>query len=186
MTKQAKGFQKRIQRIEELTRKIEQAADPDLRASAKELLESVMELHGAGLERMVEIISQAGEPSQAIAKDLSRDELVSSLLVLYGLHPDDLETRVNRALEKLGPSLKSHNNEVELLGIEEGVVRLRLKASGGCGSHAANLKSETEQAIYEAAPDVSDIVSEMVEEPSSHTAFISLDKLFVKNGLPQL
>ena len=35
-----------------------------------------------------------GEPGHALIASLAGDDLVSSLLLLYGLHPLDLETRV--------------------------------------------------------------------------------------------
>ena len=46
-----------------------------------------MELHGAGLERMLEIVRANGDSGQLILDSLGRDDMVSSLLVLYGLHP---------------------------------------------------------------------------------------------------
>src|ERR1700687_5359695 len=60
-----KEFQQRAQVIEALVRKIDGVSDPDLRASTKELLQALMALHGAGLERMMEIVHQSGEPGGA-------------------------------------------------------------------------------------------------------------------------
>jgi Fe-S cluster biogenesis protein NfuA len=56
------------------------------------------------------------------------------------------------------PYLHSHGGNVELLGIEEGVVRLRLHGScHGCPSSSATLKNTIEEAIMEKAPDVAGI-----------------------------
>ena len=63
-------------------------------AHAKELMESLMELHGAGFDRILEIAAAAG--NNDLIEAFARDNLVGSLLVLYGLHPDDFETRVRR------------------------------------------------------------------------------------------
>ena len=49
-------FQQRLESIEELLGKIEAAADPSLRTTVQELVQLVMDLHGAGLERMLELI----------------------------------------------------------------------------------------------------------------------------------
>jgi hypothetical protein len=95
------ALQKQIQRIGAMVEQLESTTDPHLRALAKELLESLMALHGAGLERILELASRAGEAGNAIIRDCGRDELVSSLLLLYGLHPDDLQTRVDA-----GPPLR--------------------------------------------------------------------------------
>ena len=91
-----------------------------------------------------------------------RDELVSSVLLLYGLHPEDLHTRVTRALEKSRPFLESHSANAELISIgEDGTVTLRLEVkSSGCGSSAALVKSTLEAAMQNAAPDAASIVVE--------------------------
>ena len=152
---ETKEFQQRIQKIEALVRKIESLADAEAHASALELFQLVMDLHGASVERMMNIVFDAGETGQAIIDNLGRDDLVGSLLLLYGLHPLDLETRVIGALEKLRPALRSHGAQVQLLGVDDGVVRLRLEQSaGGCGSSAQNLRVTLEEAIYDAAPDI--------------------------------
>src|SRR5579872_5471640 len=134
-------FQQRLKSIEQLTKEIESTADPALRASVQELVRLVMDLHGAGLERMLEVIRAPGDGGDVLIGKLGRDELVASLLVLYGLHPLDLEARVTQALDKANLKLRSHEGEVKLLSIEDGAVRLRLQANGhGCGSTGAALK----------------------------------------------
>jgi hypothetical protein len=65
------------------------------------LVQSLMELYGAGLDRITEIVARKGEAGREILDELGRDELVGNLLAANGLHPLDLETRVRRALEKL-------------------------------------------------------------------------------------
>ena len=150
-----KEFQQRIEKIEALVHKIENLADAEARTGALELFQLVMELHGASVERMMSIVYEAGEPGQAIIDKLGRDDLVGSLLLLYGLHPLDLESRVAQALEKLRPELRSHGAQAELLGASDGVVRLRLdRTAAGCGSSAQGLRVALEEAIYAAAPDI--------------------------------
>jgi Fe-S cluster biogenesis protein NfuA len=90
------------------------------------------------------------------------------MLLLYGLHPLDLETRVVQALDKVRPSLNLHEGGVELIGISEGVVHLSLQGNcDGCASSAATLKQTIETAIYAAAPDVAAIEVEGVVMPLS-------------------
>ena len=178
-----KQLQQRIQRIATLTREIDERAAPDVRANVTELLECVMELHGAAFERLLELVSRSGDAGERIVDSFVRDELVSSLLLLYGLHPQDLETRVKAAVEKVRPSLRSHGGEVELLGISEGVVRLRLEKKGNGHGSSAILKSTVEQAIYEAAPDVLEIICEGVaDEPPG--GFVPLEMLLTKTAPP--
>ena len=178
-----KEFQQRIQRVEELVRKIETVADPATRANAVELMQSLMDLHGAGLERMMEITFQAGEPGGEIIDNFGRDELVGSLLLLYGLHPLTLEERVIQALDNVRPYLRSHGGNVELLSVTDGVVRLRLEGScNGCASSALTLKLAIEGAIYDAAPDMTALEVEGVVEQQPSTSFV---KLQGRNGASQ-
>jgi Fe-S cluster biogenesis protein NfuA len=158
-------FQKHVQRIEELICEIEEVADAETRARAVELVQSLMEFHGAGLERMMEMVAELGEPGYAAFDNFARDGLVSSLLLLYGLHPLDLEARVRAALERVRPLLATHGGSVELLGVSEGTVRLRLEGScNGCASSAQTLEATIEEAIYEAAPDLMALEVEGVVE----------------------
>src|SRR5580658_10368019 len=157
---QAKELQKRMQRIGEIVEQRESSADPHARAMARELLESLMALHGAALERILELAANAGDAGETIIRKCGRDELVSSVLLLYGLHPENLHSRVTHALEKSRTYLQSHSAVAELVSIaEDGVVTLRLEVkSAGCGSLAASVKSTLEAAIQNAAPDATSII----------------------------
>lgn len=171
------AFQKRIQRVAKVVEQLESTTDPNACAMAKELLESLMALHGAALERILEIASEVGEAGEAIIGKCGRDELVSSVLLLYGLHPEDLHSRVMRALEKVQPYLASHaaNAELASVGADGRVsIRLHLK-SDGCGSAA--VKSTVEAALQDAAPDAAAIVVEETVAPLTGSGFVSVAQL---------
>src|SRR5580658_4773672 len=176
---QDKELQKRMQRIGETIEQLESAADPSSRAMAKELLESLMALHGAALERILDLASQAGEAGETIIRKCGRDELVSSVLLLYGLHPEGLRTRVTRALEKSKSHIESHGGSTELVSIsEDGVVTLRLHVkANGCGSTAGALKSAVAAAVQDAAPDATSIVVEETGAGLSQPGFVPLAQL---------
>jgi Fe-S cluster biogenesis protein NfuA len=172
-----KEFQQRLQKIEGLVRTIESAADPNVRTSAVELMKSLMELNSAGIERMMDITFETGEIGKEIIDRYADDALVSNLLLLYGLHPLDIESRVLQALDKVRPYLRSHGGNVELLGIADGIVRLRLEGScNGCASSAMTLKLAIEEAIYEAAPDVISLDVEGVKEQASTSSLVQLGR----------
>ncbi len=151
--------QSRLARIEELIRGIESIPDEKGRTQSREMVEALLEMQGAGLERVMEIIYESGPSGQAMIDDLGRDELVSSLLLVHGLHPLDLESRVRIALDKVGPRLAQHGGSVELLGVtRKGGVQLRLAGNcHGCPSSILTLKFSIEEAIYAAAPDVTSL-----------------------------
>jgi Fe-S cluster biogenesis protein NfuA/nitrite reductase/ring-hydroxylating ferredoxin subunit len=176
-----KEVQSQLQSIEALVNRIENVADPALKATAKELVQSLMELHGAGIERILEIVHQDPASGSSIIEALVRDDHVRSLLLIYGLHPDSLETRVMQALEKTRPYLKSHGGNVNLVSVDDsGTVTLRLEGNcHGCPSSSATLKLAVEEAIYEAAPDVSAILvqGEIQEVPATTLGFVPLSQL---------
>lgn len=161
----ASADEERVRRIEDLVRRMEQLPEGEGRTVAQSLMEAVLELHGAGLERMMDIVWDSGEFGKAAVRKFANDGLVSSLLVLHDLHPDDLETRVQKILSKLESGKAS--GKAELIGSFENNIRVRV--IGGCG-----WKDLVESSIREAAPDA---VSITVEEAPTPGGFVSLESL---------
>jgi len=149
-------------RIERLVEELRATAEPRTFARAEELLRLVTELYGAGLARVVELAANA----PGLLDAMVADDLVASLLLVHGLHPESLAQRVETALAQVRPLLSSHGGDVELLELDEaaGAVRLRLLGScDGCPSSAVTLQSAVERSIMEAAPE---IVCIDVDEPA--------------------
>jgi Fe-S cluster biogenesis protein NfuA len=149
-------------RLEEL-----RTADPRLADRAETVLRLVTELYGGALERVVGVLAD-GAPDAL--RQLAADDLVASLLLVHGLHPDDVATRVEAALARVRPLLGAHAGDVELLGVDldagtgEATVRLRLLGScDGCPSSAVTLQLAVERAVLDAAPEV---VAIEVDQPS--------------------
>ena len=162
MPESRREFARRSDRIEELVRRIESTGDPAMRAVAQELLQAVIELHGAALDRIIGAVAELPQGISALTS-IAEDELVSNVLSLHGIHPVPIAERVAAALEKTQPYLQSHGGDVELESIENGVVRVRLKgACGHCSSSSATLKDAVEGAIYNAAPEVEAVLAESV------------------------
>jgi Fe-S cluster biogenesis protein NfuA/nitrite reductase/ring-hydroxylating ferredoxin subunit len=126
----------------------------------------LVDLYGGALERILVIVDEGGEPVWGLFDRFTGDELVRTLLILHGLHPSDLDTRIREAIEKVRPYLKSHGGGVEVLGIDdEGVLMLRLQGScEGCPSSTLTVKLALERAIREAAPEITAVKAEGVEE----------------------
>jgi len=173
----SRDFREDMQRIGGLVQEIEAIADPAVRAATKGLVQSLMDLHGAALEKALDIVADAGEPGMSIINRLGRDALVSSVLILYGLHPEDIETRVAKAVDRLRPQLRKQGCEVELLGVNDGAIRLRVETgSHTCGSTVKTARATLEEAMYDAAPDMTSLVIEGLEEKPA-SGFVALDKL---------
>ena len=139
---------------------------PRRRSHVRAIVQAVLDLHGAGLAaHPVAPGERREQPAAPSSTPALRDEVVGGLLLLHGLHPLDLEARVRQALEDVRPYLRSHGGNVELLGIDDGVVRLRLQGScHGCPSSAVTMQQTIEEAILGKAPDVTAVEVEGVTE----------------------
>ena len=136
-----KAFQAEVRRLDGLLREGARFADPAVQAHARALLQAVLALHGAGLERIVAHMEEAGDAGRAVLNACADDEVAAGLLLLHGLHPHDLDARVRQAVERTGVALRSRGGEVELIGVSDGVVRLRLsRADDGRGATAAAMR----------------------------------------------
>lgn len=169
-------FQKQTEQMERLVQRVTALADEDARSAALELLQSVMDLHGAVMSRIVEVLSDSGETGRSLLARLAGDPLICGLLVIYGIHPVPLEDRVAGAIEKVRPQIKKQGGDVELIGITDGVVQVKVEggAEHGCGSSAAALKQAVEQSVLEAAPEVV-VVDEGTS--ASVSGFVPLHKI---------
>src|SRR4051794_11915823 len=163
------------ERINELVRTLEAIADPAARAAATELVQTVMEIHASGVERLLEIISNDGEAGARIAERIGRDDITGGLLALHGLHPVDLRTRIAGAIEAIRPSLIKRHSELEMLNVADGHVQLRLSTNGnGCGS-SAGVRELIENAVYTAAPDLVSLTIDGAQ--ASAPGFVPLEVL---------
>ncbi len=173
-TLDSREFQAHTEQIERMVQRVSEMADEHARTTALELLQSMMDLHGAVLSRVVEVLGSSEAGRTSLSK-LGDDPLICGMLVLYGIHPVPLEDRVKSAIEKAAPQLRKHNGSAELLGISDSVVRVKIESSGhGCGSSADALKSTLEQAILEAAPEVVELVVEGIPAPVAN-GFVPLN-----------
>jgi Fe-S cluster biogenesis protein NfuA len=154
------------ERVEALLAELRSQAGPQVAATAEELVGCLVELYGAGLARITEILGE-DESGPKLMDKLVADPLVESLLLVHDLHPLDTSTRVRRAVEEVLPQLGSHAGNVEYLGLDEaGVLRLRLEQSG-CS--ADTVRDLIEKAVAGAAPEAAGVAIEMAQPPAEPT-----------------
>ena len=136
-------------RVEALLAELRARSGPEAAGVAEELVTCLVRLYGAGLEAIVRTIGD----DQRLKALLIADPLVESLLLVHDLHPLDADTRIRRALGRLGTG-------AEFLGVDTaGVVHVRL--GHGCGSTTAVV----EQAITDAAPETTGVEFAAREAP---------------------
>jgi Fe-S cluster biogenesis protein NfuA/nitrite reductase/ring-hydroxylating ferredoxin subunit len=150
------------ERVETILAGLRSTADPRTAAVAEELVGLVVQLYGAGFAQVVAILKEIGPEGSTVMDRLIADPLLESLLLLHGLHPMDVDTRIQQALDRVRPYLGSHAGGVEYLGVDsDGVARLRLEGScHGCPSSTVTVSLAIETAVREAAPEVEQVVVE--------------------------
>jgi Fe-S cluster biogenesis protein NfuA/nitrite reductase/ring-hydroxylating ferredoxin subunit len=159
------AVRERVARVDALLADIEAAIGAVPVDTAIELVQALLDLYGEGLTRVVGHVAARDEDG-ALARAFAEDELVSHLLLLHGLHPVPVDARVREALAEVRPYLESHGGDVELLAIEDGVVRLALRGScDGCASSTATMTLAIEDAIRRAAPEVDAVVADGAVAP---------------------
>jgi Fe-S cluster biogenesis protein NfuA len=70
----------------------------------------------------------------------------------------DMREQVEEVLDKLRPYIHRDGGDVELVDVEDGVVKLRLLgACGSCPSSTITLKAGIERALMEEIPEVVEV-----------------------------
>jgi Fe-S cluster biogenesis protein NfuA/nitrite reductase/ring-hydroxylating ferredoxin subunit len=136
-------FDEAVAELDTLVRTLEREGDE----RALLLLELVDAIHRPALRLIA-----AGELDHPIAR---------AMLAMYGLTALDDEELVEEALDEVRPYIESHGGEVELVGVEDGVVRVRLSgACVGCAGSAMTMKRGIEEMLRERYPDFREVVAE--------------------------
>lgn len=172
-----KEFQEKVRQLGTLVGELNDAPEGSSKVAAREMVQLLMEVHGAGLERIMELVFESGGHGDVIIKRLGQDPIARNLLLLYSLHPDDFETRILKALDEAKTRLRKHNADVEMVSIQDGTVQLRLVTPGhACGSTTKTLQSIVEESIYEFAPDLTSLVI-LGSGDDSASGFVPLENL---------
>jgi len=170
-------FQEQVRQLGKLVGQLDELPDGATKTAARELVQLLMDVHGRGLERVMEIVFDSGDSGPTIIDKLGQDSIVGKLLLLYSLHPDGLEARIQSALDRIRPRLRKLACTIELEGVQEGTVQVRLATSGhSCGSSTKDLRSIVEDGMYEFAPDVTSLEILGLEEPTP-VGFVTLESL---------
>ena len=149
-------------RVEELLDGL-RAGPPSAALAAEELVGLLVGLYGGGLAAIVELLGEQGAAGAAVLAAMADDPRVEGLLLLHDLHPLDVDTRIQRALDRVRPYLGSHAGGVQYLGVADGVARLRLEGScDGCPSSTVTVELAIRGAVEDAAPEVTEVVVEGV------------------------
>jgi Fe-S cluster biogenesis protein NfuA len=142
-----------------------------------ETVAALVELYGEGLFRIV------GQLPDEVLEALAADELVGHLLLMHDLHPVPLEERVRGAIDDVRPYVDSQGGEVELVAVDDDVVRVRLAVgTGSCGNSPVKVRLAVEDAIRKTVPDVEAVLVEGVAESHPEIVQVGLPQARTGNG----
>jgi len=154
-----RDFEQRFARIEGLLAQLSLSSDPLVERVTREVLATVLELHQRGLARLLELSAT----DERVAAALASDPRVSAMLLLHGLHPLSVDTRIARAVDGLRVRFQSKLADVTLDARGASFAVRLVPSAGACGSTRAALKQDFEQALLAAAPDAESVSVELAE-----------------------
>lgn len=134
-------------RVARLLEELGELTTPPAWQRVEQLVQTLVDLYGAGLVRLWGHLDAAGAPAP-LRRRIVEDELVSSLLVLHGFHPDPPAARIARALEAEAAQLGA----VRLLSLDGDVARLRVE--GPARAPLPVLARALERLVRDVAPEV--------------------------------
>lgn len=174
-------FQEQVRQLGKLIIQFDEMPESPQKTACREVVQLLMDVHGAGLSRMMEIVFESEGLGPAIIDKIGHDTITSSLLLLHSLHPDDLETRVHKAMERIAPRLRKVSCSADLVQMQEGIVRVRVTTGDHtCGSSANDVRAIVEEGVYELAPDVASLEILGLEE-RSNSGFVAIESLVGHN-----
>lgn len=171
------AVESRLARLDQVLEGLESAPGPTTR-SATEAVRLLTEVYGEALARVMD------HADAQLSERLADDELLGHLLVLHGIHPEPVERRAARAVERLRPAVRERGGDVEWAGVDGEVGRVRLTTGGGCGSGCGGGTGDVTAAVREAVLAVAPELTAVEPVPASGPpAFVPLTTL-TRRGTP--
>lgn len=155
-------------RIGEIVDRLQSAPDGEMKTLTFELLDWIDGFHREAVVRIASLL-----PPDSV-EALTQDPIVERLFDTYleeDDEPEDLTESLEEALDEIRPYLHSHGGEMEVLGVEGGVVRLRLMGScDGCPSSMVTLTQGVEKILQERWPGFRAIEVEGADQPDDNAS----------------
>ena len=163
----------RLARLDELLEQLDRIPGATS-ALGIEAVRVLSEVYGTALARVMDTV--AGSPELLAAFD--QDELLRHLMVLHDLHPQPLPARVEAALDRVRPYLRSHGGDVSLVAIADGVARVELTGHcDGCTSSTETMRDAINAAVLAVAPELQRVEAEPATAPAHPAPVIPVDSL---------
>lgn len=135
--------------LDQILEELVESAEPEVARGLVELVDGLQRVHGEGLRRAAELLARDPE----LMDEALSDPAVSNLFYLYDLAVVDAEERVRDALESARVMARSHGGELELVDVDDGMVRLRVRWTHDAVSREpGTLREGIEWALRERLP----------------------------------
>jgi len=149
------------EQLDAIIHELDEHVDPTVRHRIREVVGLMMELHGAGLERVLELAADSALGSPALVTRMADDPLLGPLLLIHDLHPHDLETRLSRRLDRLRPRIAANGCRADVVAVAGDVATVRVEGIERLSATPAEeLKALIETTLLEAAPELTTLVIE--------------------------
>lgn len=150
-------FEQRAKRIDSASNAVERITVADDRDAAHELAEAIEALHESVLRTIVGRL-RSDERGRELLYELVDDPEVYAAFAKAGIVKPSLAMRAIQVLDGVRPYLTSHNGDVELVSIDDGVAFVRLLgACQGCGSSTETLRDAVAGALLEHLPELREV-----------------------------
>jgi Fe-S cluster biogenesis protein NfuA len=174
-TAEASTFQERATQLDHARRVVERLGD-DERAAALALADA-LDAHQHTVLRTIVTALRADDRGRELLYELVDDPEVYAALVKAGIVRPSLAMRAVQVLDGVRPYLTSHNGDVELVKIDDGVAYVRLLgACQSCGSSTTTLRDSVAEALLEHLPELTE-VREVAPDSAPTTTFIPVSAL---------
>jgi Fe-S cluster biogenesis protein NfuA len=168
-------FADRATRIDRAAQAVERLGD-DARGAARELEGAIEAFHASVLKTIVTRL-RADDRGRELLYELVDDPEVYTALAKAGIVKPSLAMRAVQVLDGVRPYLTSHNGDVELVRIEDGVAYVRLLgACQSCGSATETLRDSVAQALLDNLPELTE-VQEVAPDASPTATFIPVSSI---------
>jgi Fe-S cluster biogenesis protein NfuA len=150
--------------------------DEDARAAALALVDA-LEAHQHTVLRTIVSSLRADDRGRELLYELVDDVEVYAALVKAGIVRPSLAMRALQVLDGVRPYLTSHNGDVELVKIDDGIAHVRLLgACQSCGSATSTLRDQVAEALLENLSELRE-VREVAPDTAPTTTIIPVSAL---------
>lgn len=151
-----------LDRLEELFADLD-TLDDEARRTTFELLDGIDKIHRVAMRE----VGKALGPAE-VERLRAADPAIAWLWEAYSVGVDE-KAVADEALDEIRPYIHSHDGEVEVLDVTDGVVHVRLSgACSGCTASAITLQRGVEDALRENYPGFRQLTVEEDEDAEAH------------------